>query len=119
MQSDSLLVARCTLRTFISELFSCQCFTEVTVVLVPPPGTGIPSYATPEDTPTGSQEVCVMIVGAPPNVLQRPVTLTLESSDGPAGVIGAQSKYIFDERDLLLDMLTYLADISKSSSRLA
>jgi hypothetical protein len=64
---------------------------QVTIVLVPPPGSGIPSYTTPEDTPTGSQEVCVMILGASPNLLQRPVTVNLGSSDGPAGVTGAQS----------------------------
>ena len=61
-------------------------------MLVPPPGVGIPSYTTPENTSTGSQEICVMIQGAPANILQRPVTVNLVSSDGPIGVNGAQSK---------------------------
>ena len=69
-------------------------FAAVVIVLVPPPNLGIPSYTVPEDTPSGSQEVCVMIQGAPANVLQRPVTVNLVSSDGPAGVGGAQSKFV-------------------------
>ena len=66
--------------------------TEVTIVLVPPPGVGVPSYTTPENTPTGSQEICVMIQGAPANILQRAVSVNLVSSNGPLGVNGAQSK---------------------------
>ena len=63
-------------------------------MFVPPPGLGVPSYTTPENTPTGSQEICVVIQGAPANVLQRPVTVNLVSSDGQLGVNGAQSKLL-------------------------
>ena len=35
-----------------------------------------------------------MIQGAPANILQRPVTVNLGSSDGPPGPGGAQSKFM-------------------------
>lgn len=60
---------------------------------MPPIGLEVPRYITPEDSPTGSQEVCIEIERARPNILQRPVAVTLSSSDGPAGVGGARSKF--------------------------
>ena len=66
---------------------------EVTIGLVPPPGAGVPSYTVPENTSTGSQDVCVEILGAPANILQRPVTVSLGSSDGAQSPGGAQSKF--------------------------
>ena len=68
---------------------------EVTVGLVPSPGpgAGVPSYTVSENTPTGSQEVCVEILGAPANILQHPVTVSLGSSDGAQSPGGAQSKF--------------------------
>ena len=65
--------------------------TAVTIILVPSaggPGAGLRDYFIPEDG--GSQEICVMIQGGAANILERPVTVTLDTSDGPAvgGALG-------------------------------